>query len=516
MRREPTKYSFAVGVALTVICTSVRISAGAPFGIERVSISSEGQQANARSSGGAMSADGRYAAFASNASNLVPGDTNGVGDVFVRDRLMGITERVSVNSDGEEGNGFSSSPSISADGRYVAFASGATNLAPFDLNGKQDVFVHDRSSHTTIRVSIGSTGRQGDGDSHESAISADGRFVAFRSFASNFAENDTNNTSDIFVHDILTETTEIVNVDNDGTQFDGAVSPSISGDGRLVAFADAGAQDQIYIRDRFAQRTRIVSVNRFGQPGSRASQEPRLSSDGQLIAFLSYSPNLVEDDTNGLPDIFLSDTGGAMIQGISVSPAGSQANGSSTSPAITADGQLVAFLSDASNLVANDTNGAGDIFVYDTTLSIFMRVSVSGTGDQANDRSFAPFLSGDGSAVGFVSLATNFVPGDTNGDWDVFVASLRVPTSTPTPSSSPTPTMTSTRSFTSTRVPISCAGDCDKNATVTVDELVRGVNMALGTSTAATGCSAFDLNSDGNVTVDELIAAVNRALGGCD
>src|SRR5207249_2543647 len=224
-----------------------------------VSVASDGTQGNAASAGAALSADGRFVAFHSTATNLVAGDTNGKTDVFVHDRQTGITERVSVASDGTQGNNASSYPALSADGRLVAFQSDATNLVAGDTNGATDVFVHDRQTGTTERVSVSSGGTEGNGFSAAPALSADGRFVAFHNTATNLVAGDTNGKTDVFVHDRQTGTTERVSVASDGTQGNG--------------------------------------------PSSGAA----LSADGGLVAFHGTATNLVAGDTSGTYDVFVHD-----------------------------------------------------------------------------------------------------------------------------------------------------------------------------------------------------------------
>src|SRR3990170_4042101 len=239
----------------------------------RVSVASDGSQGNSYSAAPSISADGRYVAFTSDASNLVSGDTNNFcygnfadvsthdppprtimtptppppgytncADVFVHDRQTGVTQRVSVASDGSQGNKGSGSPSISADGRYVAFASYASNLVSGDTNDWDDIFVHDRQTGSTQRVSVASDGSQGNRDSYCSSISADGRYVAFDSYASNLVSGDTNSSWDIFVHDRQTGSTQRVSVASDSSQGnDGSDWPSISADGRYVAFGSSAS-----------------------------------------------------------------------------------------------------------------------------------------------------------------------------------------------------------------------------------------------------------------------------------
>src|SRR5437867_3098602 len=159
---------------------------------ERVSVASDGTEGNAASAGATLSADGRFVAFHSAATNLVAGDTNGTNDVFVHDRQTGITERVSVASDGTQGNKASSDPALSADGRFVAFHSTASNLVAGDTNGATDVFVDDRQTGTTARVSAAAVGTEGNAASAGAALSADGRLVAFHSSATNLVAGDAN------------------------------------------------------------------------------------------------------------------------------------------------------------------------------------------------------------------------------------------------------------------------------------------------------------------------------------
>ncbi len=220
----------------------------------RMSVDTSGAQGNDDSYIPSISADGRYVAFHSIASNLVAGDTNDIWDVFVHDRLSGTTERVSVDSSGVQGNSQSSDASISADGRYVAFWSVASNLVAGDTNGYYDAFIHDRLSGMTERVSVDSSGAEGDAGSNAASISADGRHVAFTSGASNLVAGDTNGADDVFVHNRLSGTTERVSVDSSGAEGNaGSNGPSISPDGRYVAFtSDASnlvAGDTNNVRD---------------------------------------------------------------------------------------------------------------------------------------------------------------------------------------------------------------------------------------------------------------------------
>lgn len=226
---------------------------------ERVSVSSSGAESNGPSNDAAISADGRFVAFASDASSIVRRDTNGVWDIFVHDRESGKTKRVSVSSDEVQGDGASFHPSISADGRFVAFVSLATNLVDDDTNGWHDILVRDRVLGTTEQVSLNSDGVGGNLVSLLPSISSDGRFVAFESNSTNLVDDDPNGTTtDIFVRDRMLGTTELVSVNSDGVEANGeSREPSISADGRFVAFAsdasNLAADDTNYTLDIFVR-----------------------------------------------------------------------------------------------------------------------------------------------------------------------------------------------------------------------------------------------------------------------
>jgi Tol biopolymer transport system component len=345
----------------------------------RISVSSTGGQANGHSGSPAISADGRYVAFHSAATNLVLGDTNGSEDIFVHDRVTAETARVSVSTGGGQANGGSASPAISADGRYVAFHSWATNLVPGDTNGVDDIFVHDRVTGETARVSVSSDGAQANSDSWSPAISADGCYVAFHSRANNMVPGDTNNAWDIFVHDRATGATSRVSVSSAGAQSNGlSRSASISADGRYVAFSSTAANlvpgdtnglDDIFVHDRATGETARVSVSSDGAQATGFSQGsfwPAISADGRHVAFSSTATNLVPGDTNDVTDIFVHDRVTGETARVSVSFDGAQATGGeSWWSSISADGRYVAFQSGATNLVLGDTNFVIDVFVRD-------------------------------------------------------------------------------------------------------------------------------------------------------
>jgi Tol biopolymer transport system component len=399
-------------------------------GTTRVSVASTGEQGDSICDYPSISEDGRFVVFTSAATNLVRGDTNHQWDIFARDLQTGRTSRVSSPLDGSQANGYSSAPVISADGRFIAFSSEATNLVTGDTNDWMDIFVHDQQTGKTERVSLSSHGGQGNEEARIPAISADGRFVAFASGASNLVENDDNGNFDIFVHDRQTGATERVSVASNGDEANSvSYSPVISGDGRYVAFdsrasnlvpEDPTDQMDVFVHDRNTGRTILVSVNSAGQKGNWRSYFPALSADGRYVSFGSGASNLVPGDTNRNPDIFVRDLLTGVTTRVSVSSQGEQANWFSLYSSISPDGQFVAFQSFASNLVGGDTNEQADIFVHDRQTGETVRVSISSEGKQADGQSWDPEVSAGGRII-FQSSAGNLVFGDTNAAADIFV-----------------------------------------------------------------------------------------------
>jgi uncharacterized membrane protein len=442
--RRRSRLLGSVAIAGAIVLVSLPCLAYAVplvLAMERVSVDPSGVQGNGASNSCAISADGRYVAFYSAASNLVTGDTNGQSDVFVRDRQTGATTRVSVDSAGTQGNGGSERPAISSDGRYVAFYSSASNLVTGDTNGKWDVFIHDRQDGTTTRVSVDTAGAEGNGDSWSSVISSDGRYVAFYSVASNLVTGDTNGQPDVFVRDRQSGTTTRVSVDSAGTQGNyGSSGCAISADGRYVAFfstannlvaGDTNNANDVFVHDRQDGTTTRVSVDSSGVQGNGSSESPAISADGRFVTFYSDASNLVTGDTNGTWDVFLRDRQSGTTTRVSVDSAGTQSNGMSFSRGISADGRYVTFYSIASNLVTGDTNGKWDVFMRDAQSGTTTRVSVGSAGTQGSGDSKVPAISADGRYVAFESVASNLVTGDTNGQSDVFVATIGEPTPIP-------------------------------------------------------------------------------------
>ncbi|MET0499011.1 MAG: hypothetical protein ABW106_12180, partial [Steroidobacteraceae bacterium] len=276
-----------------------------------------------------ISSDGRYVVFTSTGTTLVPGDTNSRADIFVYDRQAGTTERVSVDSYGGQANGESMSGSISADGRFVSFLSRASNLVPGDTNSAADLFVHDRTSGLTERANVDTYGVQSNADTFESAISATGRYVIFTSGASNLVPGDTNQVSDTFLRDRDTGTTERVGVGAGGVQ------------------------------------------------GNGSSHSYAVSADGRYVTFGSTASNLVAGDTNGVDDTFVRDRQAGTTERVNVGPTGKQALRSSQGADMSDDGRYVAFVGFPSELVPGDTGRFEQIFVRDRLLNITERASVN-------------------------------------------------------------------------------------------------------------------------------------------
>lgn len=419
---------------------TIRISS-----IEQVSISSGGAQANDTSGAGeypsSVSANGRYIAFFSYASNLVAGDTNSQPDIFVRDRITGENVLVSVKSDGTLANNDSRAPVISADGRYVAFSSYATNLVDNDLNGAEDIFLHDRDTDndgvydepghiSTVRVNVAADGTPANAGANAPHISADSRYITFYSTATNIdpAVTDSNlyNAAngvtgyDIFVHDMQTGETQLVSVSTAGIQANkDCYFPSISPDGRYVAYS-SGATTLvpgvttfgIFVRDLVYNTTTYILPN---------ASDPVMSSNGQYMAYSSGNDIYVRDrdvNSTGVFDQVYRNTK------LTVSINGGLADSYSYKPSISGDGRYVAFTSHATNLVPYDTNASGDIFVVDTDDMVIKRVSAPIFGGETDYDNWYQALSADGSMVVFTSDSTNLVTGDTDDDTDIFAVTL--------------------------------------------------------------------------------------------
>jgi hypothetical protein len=421
------------------------------YPITRVSVDSSGVPGNGPSAvnfeTSPCSQDGRYVAFDSAASNLVPDDTNGFDDIFVHDRWTGATVRVSVDSNGVQGDADCEDVAISGDGRFVAFRSWSTNLVPNDTNSRSDVFVHDRDpdgngvfdegNGTTTRVSVSSAGVQATGQSREPALSDDGNLVVFTSSAGNLVSGDTNNSTDVFLHDMTTGETIRVSVSSSGKQGNIQSSlGSLSGDGTLVAFESSASNlvsgdnnnvSDVFVRDWVNGVTTRVSVSTSGTEGNgRSYGPPSLTTDGSLVTFHSEAKNLVSNDTNFVTDIFVRDRNAGTTTRESVDSSGGQANDYNNYPVFSGDGRYIVWESAATNLVPGDDNATRDVFLRDRTAGTTTVMSRNGVGVFGEFLSQKASINSDGTFVSFRSDASNLIADDTNAAADVFVYDLSV------------------------------------------------------------------------------------------
>lgn len=430
-----------VGVVAVVVCLLWAASGAvaAPDGPVLVSLHSDDVTKGDADSGDdtvearsiSVSKDGHVVAFVSTATNLVAGDTNKVMDVFVRDLSLGTTERISVTTSGAQGNDVSHWPSVSADGRYVAFESYASNLVPGDANGKADVFVRDRTAHTTKLVSHakGSTAPAND-CSYAPSISPEGNYVAFQSFASDISGADTNPKSDVFVRNLVTDGIDIASLDeNDKAATNENWNPSISQDGLRIAFAsDAplaagdtnpphGIADgrDVYVRDRLAGTTTLITKG-----STRMSDYPVVSTDGKRLAFDSLMA-LGATDKNETWDVYQHDLGTGKTTLASVDDNETHGPESSDGASISGDGTRVAFAS------YNDYDGMSSVcgrqvYVRDLTAGTTRFVSGPVSGAHPGGCAADPAITRDGLLVAFSSRSANLVPLDHDSTADVYLS----------------------------------------------------------------------------------------------
>jgi len=407
--------------ALVLVSTALSATARTT----RVSVSSSHRQGDRPSFTAGISADGRFVAFTSLATNLVHGDNNERQDAFVTDRKTGRTDRVSVSSNGAQAkaasdpNGGSAAMDLSADGRYVLFRSDAPNLVPGDTNRKSDAYIHDRGTGKTRRIPPAGLGVTA------GVLSADGRYAVLDAGGNVYRYD--------LWHRRLLRLTTGANSWSDGG--------SVSADGRYVAFTsnasnlvhgDTNKLPDVFVRDVRTGRTTRVSVTSAGNQGvgkrySNGSNAPTISSDGRYVAFHSDMRNLVPGDTNDVADIFVHDLATGRTQRVSVSSTGRQANAESLGAAsFSADGRYVAFSSLATNLVADDRNDITDVFVRDlrTHGTQLVSLGLHGQGDDASWVGLGAAFTRDSRHLLFASWAKNLVPGDTNSVADVFVRDL--------------------------------------------------------------------------------------------
>jgi Tol biopolymer transport system component len=424
-----------IGAAASIWVTSAAAQAATT-----VRVAPPGVDPNGPSQQPSLSANGRFVAYSSRASNLGPAiGTQRVWNIYAFDRLTGRTALISSGQGGAPANGDSTVPSISADGQVVAFASTATNLVAGTPKNVNEIYV--RVGTGPIRLlTVGFGGVQPDADSSQPVVSANGRFVAFTSNADNLIAGDDNGTSDVFVVDLVTGSLARVSVTSRGGQARGAsYNPSISADGHLVSFTsgarnlvrgDRNRLPDVFVHDLYNGQTRRVSVSSRGREQKASVAPPftqfsQLSGDGRYVVFDSDASNLVRGDTNGHTDVFRHDltTGRTIL--VSRNSRGREGNNDSFAPVTSRDGSVTAFESFADNLASPWAPGP-NIFAANAATSSTATVDVAADG-QAREPELErqllqrPAVSADGHVIAFVSGAGNLAGGDYNGVEDVFL-----------------------------------------------------------------------------------------------
>lgn len=421
-----------------------------------------------------ISANGRFVVFESDASDLVPNDTNADffnsgRDIFVRDMVSKTTKLVSKNLQGGTTKGAENiiresdqtdGRLISDNGRYVVFQSRASNLVAGDNNGQRDVFVRDLTAQKTWLVNVNNAGQAGQGPSNHGVISANGRYVAFESHARNLIANDQNFNPKIFLHDLQTHTTKLVSnndLQNGSLVSGGSFLPKISADGNVIVFesfrrlstADANnANRDVYVRDMRKTKPALVSISSTGGPANSTSFDPNISDNGRFVVFESLASNLTttDKDPSSIPDltdldnkdVFRRDlvTGKTVLVSFNFQNTRS-AVGESRNIAVSANGRIVSWESQSKNLTAgfverNDSTFAFDIFRRDMVTGVTTLVSGrrgSATQSSNNGANF-PVVSSDGRFISFHSTSDDLISRDTNSgnggrQTDVFVSDAR-------------------------------------------------------------------------------------------
>lgn len=393
-----------------------------------------GRWANDHSTEPSLSADGRWVAFTSDATNLVTGDTEGFTDVFLHDRQTATTLRVSQTPAGTGANADCGAPVISADGRFVAFVTEASNLVTSDSNGVNDVYLWSRETGQIELISVRPNGRAGSQISDSPALSADGTFVAFASDAPDLIASDRNFARDVFVRDRSRGATERVSVTNNGGPINGSSdAPAISSNGRWVAF-HSGAEGitsvatdrnwNIYVRDRTAQTTEIVSLrgaDAQAEPGDSDSVYPAISGDGRFVIFHSLANNFTDAPPDDFLTVFIRDRQEKTLTAVSVSMNGEAPTGDSYVDAINEDGRYVTYSSTDTRVVPGGIPNVFRALLWDRLSGTTQSLGVNAAGYPAGDAVFLSRPSRDGRFVVFGSYAYELVPEDGNGVGDVFV-----------------------------------------------------------------------------------------------
>jgi len=431
----------AAGCVVVAIVSSDPCRAQARF--QRISVSDSGAEANGNlgSTGVRLTPDGRHVGFDTFASNLSPWDINTVADVFVRDRADGATILISAALTGLTGNNSSAFHAITPDGRFVVFSSDAYDLIRFDTNNQRDVFVRDRDpdangildegNETTVRVSVDSAGLAANGASTGGAISDDGTKVAFQSDADNLAAGDGNGATDVFVRDLVAGTTTLVSVAALGASGDAAsFDPAITADGTRVMFTstaddlvagDLNGANDVFVRDLGAGTTDRVSLGWNGNETNGAARDFRMSADGTKLVWSSDADDVVASDLNNKSDVFLRDLAAGTTVCLSVSESGEQGDRGADHPALSRNGAWASFNSNARNLEGIETNFTTDVFLRDLVAGTMTKASTRPCGAEGAGASSGYDVSDDGLTVALLHNGTDLIGGDANGIFDLLV-----------------------------------------------------------------------------------------------
>ncbi len=405
-------------------------SRAAPGDVVLCSVTQGGAQADQSCYNAVMSEDGRFVAFESYTSNLIPGTTPGRWHIYRKDTVTGEIVLCSRSAGGAEANGHSFSCDISADGSYVVFHSQATNLLAGSTTSGIQVFRKDLNSGSVSLCSSNSSGAQGNNTSEYASISSDGRYVAFQSAATNLTPGNPDVRTHVFRKDMTTGEVRTCSISSTGVYGNGASEvPSISSDGRYVAFQSAATNlipgtatsgIQVFRKDVSGGGVMLCSSNSSGAPGDRQSYYANISADGRYVAFASRSGNLAPGTTPDREHVYCKDLQNGRLSLCSCAPSGMEGNNSSTRPALSADGRYVVFQSAATNLTTDANTGRTNVLRKDISTGEVKCCSISASGAKGNGDSFTGSISADGRFVGFNSNANNLVDGTTTANAQIF------------------------------------------------------------------------------------------------
>lgn len=418
----------AVAITIATVSSASGTALSAPASNTLVSATPAGPSGDGFSANPSIDGAGRFIAFQSAVADLVAGDGNGLADIFVRDAISPTTKRVSLDTGGGDPNGPSRSPSISADGRFVAFVSSASDLVAGDANGREDVFLRNLTTDTTVRITAG----QSDGDAtrvvNSVSVSGDGTLVAY-----DLAVGSTTSPPfRAFVRNTSTNRTTRASLFPDGSPASG-FDPVISADGRYVALvsndaliaSDGNGLADVYRRDLVNRISKVATLNTnhaFTTSGTAFGASLGISGDGRWVTFMDDAPDLVPSDTNGEPDIFRRDLTDNETLRVNVTSDGAEVFGSGSfhtvRTGVSDDGRLVVFSSDQSGLTADDHNGQPDVFLRDLAAGTTRLVSVGLTGVSPDGYSYTPGISRDGAFIVFGSDGNGLAAADTNDRLD--------------------------------------------------------------------------------------------------